>query len=159
AAAAPKGKAKDKDLDKTSEKMIRAGLLAGRVVSINESKKSLRLAVSVPYVKTNAGAAQALAQAHVNYLQALSKRDPSGARSAQVEMVRQQANLYTVEHVSQEVELSTIDDVVVRLAQPRLERDEKGRVKLPTRAQLKEMKGDPKLPGYKAEFSDLAQEQ
>jgi len=62
----------------------------------------------------------------------------------------------TVQNVNKDVELRVRDDVLVRTARPKDVFDEKGRIKRLTRAELKELKGDPKLPGYKAEYGDLA---
>src|SRR5262249_40648865 len=77
--------------------------------------------------------------------------------SAQRALAQAQASLYTMQ--SQDIELEALDDVVVRRARPPEEFDDKGRIKKLTRAELKELKGDPKQPGYKAEFSDVQTEQ
>jgi hypothetical protein len=158
AEGAPK-KNKDLDKDKTSEKMIRAGQLVGKVAAVNESKKSIRLSVTIAYTKLNQGAYNALVQAQLNLANARARGDKAGVASAYVEIVRQQNNLYTVETKSHDYELATVEDAVVRTLRPRELLDEKGKTRKPTREELKELKGDPKLPGYKAEFSDLAQEQ
>jgi hypothetical protein len=58
--------------------------------------------------------------------------------------------------VSKDLEIQTIDDLIVRRMQPPDQYDEKGTVRKPTQAELKELKGpDPKLPGYKADVNDL----
>lgn len=55
-----------------------------------------------------------------------------------------------------DVEWQSIDDVKVRKPNPPPQFDSKGRVKKRyTRKELRELKGDPKLPGFPAEFSDL----
>ncbi|MGH7170150.1 MAG: hypothetical protein ACRELF_01360 [Gemmataceae bacterium] len=53
------------------------------------------------------------------------------------------------------VDWHSIDDVKVRMVQPPPAFDDKGNPKRYTRKELRELKGDPKLPGYPAEFSDL----
>jgi hypothetical protein len=58
-----------------------------------------------------------------------------------------------------DVELSAADDVMVRVAHPPATFDEKGRVKKYTKKELRELKGDSKLPGYQGEFSNLRQNQ
>jgi hypothetical protein len=55
----------------------------------------------------------------------------------------------------QNLEISLADDAVIRFKKPPKQYDDNGKPISPTEAQLKELKGDPKLPGYKAEFSDL----
>jgi hypothetical protein len=58
-----------------------------------------------------------------------------------------------------EYEWQAMDDVKVRSANPPVQFDEKGRVKKLTAKEKKELKGNDKLPGYPAEFSDLKREQ
>jgi len=53
------------------------------------------------------------------------------------------------------LEIQVADEVVVRVKNAPRQFDEKGKPINPTAAQLKELKGDPKLPGYNADFSDL----
>jgi len=146
---------------KTSEKMIKAGQLVGKVKNIYESKKTLRISVTVVTPKPNIGAIQGLAQAQRAYQQAIYRRPPdlNAARQAQIQMIQHQNNLYTYEKKDHEIELSTVDEVEVRAAKPKPEYDEKGNIKKPTRKELKELKGDPKKPGYKAEFGDVQPDQ
>jgi hypothetical protein len=151
---------KDKDKDVTSEKMVKAGVLTGKVVAIYEDKRVIRLAVTVPVTRVNAGSLQSLQQAQRDLAMARARGDRGGMISAQQAMVQAQAGLVSVEHRTQDVELTVQDEAVVRAARPKAEFDDKGKVKRLTKAELKEQKGpDPKLPGYNAEFSDLATEQ
>jgi hypothetical protein len=53
------------------------------------------------------------------------------------------------------VEWNAIDSVKVRRVNPPIQFDDKGRVKKYTKKELKELKGEDKLPGYAAEFSDI----
>ena len=59
----------------------------------------------------------------------------------------------TTEHVN--FELETDGDTIIRTEIQPEQFDEKGKPKKFTKEELKELKGDPKLPGYKAEFGDL----
>ncbi len=73
-------------------------------------------------------------------------------------MARQEANLITYQ--AKDVELQTTDDVKVRLVNPPVAFDDKGKIKKYTQKELQELKGnDPKLPGYNGEFSDIQTEQ
>lgn len=92
--------------EKPAEKWIKAGAVAGKVVTVNEAKKSLRIELTVG-----------------------KKKVP--------------------------VEWQSIDDVNVRRPKPPAAFDDKGNPKRYTRKELRELKGDPKLPGFPAEFSDL----
>jgi hypothetical protein len=169
--AADKDKAKDKadakkDADKgvTSEKMYRAGQLTGKVLTVVESKKSIRLQVTLQYPKLNTGALNSLIQAQNSMQQAAYNRDPNGRAqgmyNAQMQMLRAQATLYQMQSMTKDVELQTAEDVKVRLAQPPQTFDDKGKVKRYTAKELKELRGpDPKVPGYNAEFSDLREGQ
>jgi hypothetical protein len=170
ALGADKDKAKDKSDAKqaekgvTTEKMYRAGQLAGKILTVNESKKSIRLQVTLQYPKLNQGALNNLVQAQLNMQQAMLNRDPNGRAqgimNAQRQMIQAQATLYNLETHTKDVELQTTDEVKVRQANPPEQFDDRGKPKKYTAKELKELKGpDPKLPGYNAEFSDLREGQ
>ncbi len=147
---------KDADKNPNAEHYVKAGEIAGKIVAVNESRKSLRLQVKVPML--NQGAVNAIANAERQYAQAAARGDRNGAASALRTIAQQEANLYTYQ--DKEVEVATLDDVKVRLSQPPAAFDDKGKVKKYTQKELKEMKGnDPKLPGYNGDFSDLQNEQ
>jgi hypothetical protein len=61
----------------------------------------------------------------------------------------------TAAHV--DLELEADDNTVVRTEVLADQFDDKGKLKKFTKEELKELKGDPKLPGYEAEFGDLKQ--
>ncbi len=162
AAAQDAKKDLDKDKDKThnSEKMLKAGQLTGKIVTVEESKRSIRLQIKYPVL--NPGAVQGLANAQVALQQALLNKDPvgraQGIANAQVQMAQNKLNMYN--YRSQDVDLQTTEDVKVRLANPPEQLDEKGRPKRYTAKELKELKGpDPKLEGYQADFSNLRPDQ
>jgi hypothetical protein len=158
---------KDKDVDKNAtntEKKIKAGQLSGKIIAVNESKKSIRLRVTYPVPKLNTGAANQLAQAQLAMQRALANSDPrqriQAVQQVQLQVAQAQQNLYTFEQKSKDLDLQTTEDVKVRMAKPPDQFDEKGKIKKYTPKELKELKGpDPKLPGYQGEFSDLRQDQ
>lgn len=151
----------DKDLDeKNSDKMIKAGVLVGRIVSIYDGSRKIKLSVGVPVTRVNAGALTNLQQAQLSLAVARARRDLAGMRQAQVDMALAQLSMYSTEVRNIDVEVEARDDVVVRTARPKADYDDKGRLKRPTKAELKELKGpDPKMVGYKAEFGDLGADQ
>ncbi len=170
AVGADKDKAKDKADAKaaekgvTSEKMYRAGQLAGKILTVVESKKSIRLQVTLQYPKLNQGSLNSLVQAQLNMQRAAYNTNPQsraqGIYNAQMQMLRAQATLYSVQTMTKDVELQTTDEVKVRQAHPPEAFDDKGKPKKYTPKELKELRGpDPKLPGYNAEFSDLREGQ
>jgi hypothetical protein len=149
-----------KDLDKkdtgTSEKMLKAGQLQGKVLTIVESKKSLRLQITFYVPKLNQGALNGLLQAQQNLLRAQLSNNLQQMIQAQAQIAQNQAQMYQSETITREVELQTIEDVKVRMLSPPPQFDDKGRIKRYTTKELKELRGsDPKLPGYQAEFGDL----
>jgi hypothetical protein len=151
----------EKDLDdKNTEKLIKSGVLVGKVMNVYEGSRKVRLQVAVPVTTLNTGAISSMQQAQLQLAVARARGDALGMRQAQLMMVREQLNLYRTELKSVDVEVEARDDAIVRTARPKADFDDKGRVKKLTRAQLKELKGpDPKLPGYKAEFGDVATDQ
>jgi hypothetical protein len=60
---------------------------------------------------------------------------------------------------NQKLEIPLTEDALIRFKKAPKQYDDKGKPIAPTEAQLKELKGDPKVPGYKAEFADLKQGQ
>jgi hypothetical protein len=77
----------------------------------------------------------------------------------QVPTLQPNGRTYKIAMQAKDVEVQAIDDVVVRLSYPKPDFDDKGRPKKFTKAELKELKGDSKLPGYKAEFGDVQTDQ
>jgi hypothetical protein len=151
-----------KALDKTvnTEKSLRSGEITGKIVAVVESKKSLRLQVTYQLPQINPSAAIGYQQALIGYQQALANKDRNGIANNLMNMQINQANMYSVRTFQKDYELQTTDEVKVRLAQPPLKFDEKGKAVHHTSKELKELKGpDPKLPGYTGEFSDLANDQ
>ena len=138
--------------------------MAGKVVEVNETAKSLKVEVTIQYSKPNIGEIQAMEQAKINYAQALAKRPPdvNGALNAERDMAYHSARTTSIEKKTQQVDVSSTDDVKVRLAEPPPAYDDKGNIKKRTDKELKELKGDPKdpdykLPGYPAQWSDVRQ--
>lgn len=160
---AQKDKKADKDKDKdtpNSEKMIKSGVLVGKVAALYEEQRKIRLQVTVPVTEINPGAVNSIQQAQLQMAMARARGDFQGMINAQRQLAQAQLTMYTVRNHNQDVELSTTDDVVVRTARPRESFDDKGKIKKFTRAELKELKGpDPKQPGFKAEFSDVQTDQ
>jgi hypothetical protein len=142
-----------------TEKSVKGGQVSGKVQSVDETKKTLKLQVDIPYTKPNVGAANAVAQARVDYQLALARRDANGMADAQRRIAYHSAQQVTVEVAHKDLEVTTTDDVKVRLNNPPSATDEKGKVRRHTEKELKELKGDPKLPGYQGEFSSLRQGQ
>jgi hypothetical protein len=150
----------EKDMDKNTEKMVKAGVLVGKILTIFEDKRKIRLQVTVPVTKIDEGQLNAVAQAQQRLAQARLKRDVGAMQQAQRDLVQAQARLCKVENVTRDLDLEARDDVVVRTARPKEDFDDKGRIKRYSAAELKQLKGpDAKAPGYRADFSDVATQQ
>jgi hypothetical protein len=144
-----------KDDTTNTEKTMKAGEAVGKLVEVNETAKSIKLEITIEYSKPNAGEINALAQAQINYANAVRNRDVNGALNAQRDMAYHAARTTSIEKKTQNVDITSTDDVKVRKNDPPTQFDDKGNIKKLTEKELKELKGDSKLPGYPAEFSDL----
>ncbi len=135
-----KGNLKDLETDKDAaeKKMMRKATLTAEVVAVVEDKKSLRLRLTIPYVRINEGQLQ-------NYYKAQNLQ----------QMLEAQAKLYELATTQKEVEWTAADEFKVRMANPPPKFDEKGRPRRYTTKELRELKGTDKLPGFPAEFSDI----
>lgn len=72
------------------------------------------------------------------------------------EQQRNQLNAFQVQQIPVTLELQATDELKVRVLQPGLIFDDKGKPRRPTKKELKDMKGsDPKQPGYAADFDQL----
>lgn len=161
ALAQKKKKGVDKDLDKNSEKMIKAGVVVGKISNVYEEGRKINLSVSIPKMQVNQGAITALQNAQIQMAQARAQRNYQAMISAQQALIQAQRQpLYTTTYEQKTIELTASDSVVVRMARPKEDFDEKGRIKKYTKKELAEMRGkDPKMPGYKGEWSDLRTDQ
>jgi hypothetical protein len=135
-----------------TKKMMKSPKVQGTVVAVAEDKKVLRLRVPIHYVKINEGHLQNYINAQNSMLQATNAQ---GVVNAQRSMAQAAAQIYEIATVEKEAEWTATDEVKVRMNNPPPQFDEKGRPKRYTAQQLRELKGNDKLPGYPAEFSDL----
>jgi hypothetical protein len=135
-----KGKLKDLETDKDAaeKKALRKTMLTAEVMAVVEDKKSLRLKLTIPYVRVNQGQLQNL----------LKAQNPQ-------QVLQAQAQLYEMATTQKEVELSAADEYKVRMRNPPPQFDDKGRPKRYTKKELQELKGNDKLPFFPAEFSDI----
>jgi hypothetical protein len=161
------GDKKANDKDKTVEKKevnkpdkVKAGEIIGRIVHLDEGKKSIKIKVTYQVTKPNEGEINALAQAQRNLQLATLRGDRNAMLNHQAEIAYHQARILRVEEKNQDVEIQTTDEppADVRMANPPPQFDEKGNPKKYTAKELRELKEKdpkPRLPGYPAEFSDL----
>jgi hypothetical protein len=158
-ADAKKDDKKDAPKKDDSEKMIITGTVAGKLVEVNETKKSIRVQMTIQIQKPNPAAMQAAAAAQIQYQQAIARRDANGARVAALNMAQNKAQSMTTESKTQDVEVTGTEDVKIRQTNPPIAYNDKGRPMKRSAKELKELKGDLKLPGYPGEFTDLHTDQ
>lgn len=135
-----KGHLKDVETDKDAaeKKLLRKAKVPATVVAVVEDKKSLRLRLTIPYIKINEG----------------QLRNYYNAKNIQ-QMLQAQAQIYELATTQKEVEWSAADEFKVRMSYPPPQFDAKGKPKRYTKKELQELKGNDRLPGYPAEFSDI----
>jgi hypothetical protein len=149
-------KPEDKKHDeKKDSPWVLAGKMNGELVSVDESKKVVKVKLTTVIQKLDQNEANALAQEQVNLANAVAKRDVNAARQAEVNIANHQRNLYKPEKKTKEVEVPTLEDVKIRVTTPAVVFDDDGKIKKPTAEDLKKLKGDPTLPGYPGDFSSL----
>jgi hypothetical protein len=139
-----KGKLKQHETDPEAaykKMLMKSPKVTATVMAVVEDKKALRLKITVPYVKINAGALN-------NYYNAQISGNIQ-------QMVQAQNQIYQLATTDKEVEWTASDDFKARRAHPPAQFDDKGRPKRYTRKELQELKGNDKLPGFAAEFSDI----
>ncbi len=149
-----KGKFKDLETDKDAaeKKVLRQTKVTAEVMAVVEDKKSLRLKLTIPYVKINEGQLNNYYNAQMSLLRATNAQ---GVVNAQNQMAQAAAQIYQVDKVYKEVEWTAADEFKVRAASPPPQFDDKGRPKRYTKKELQELRGNDKLPGFPAEFSDI----
>jgi len=138
--------------------MVKVGTYTGVVVNFEEGKRSLKIRIDLPKLDVNA--AVALQQANQE-LQLASIPKPgqkpqdliTAIVNAQKKVAEKSSKLYVSS--PQEFDWSLTDDAMVRVAEPTTEFDDKGKPKKLTPKERAELKGDPKLPGYKGELADV----
>jgi hypothetical protein len=162
-------KAKEGDkpaAEKPPDKFVPLGSLVGVVQSTGGSAGGLTLRVTFRYLEPNP-------QAQQNYLrqaqqlmarqqQILMNRNPAQRQQQMVQLVRDaerlqlsQKDLFRVKSVDKNIEVEVAEETKVRSAQPPQAFDDKGRIKRYTAKELRELKGNDKLPGFPAELADV----
>jgi hypothetical protein len=170
-AADPPKKDGDKPDDKpAAEKLVSLGQITGVVKSTGGSEKRLVIEVSTQYLEVNPGAEANLVREQEDLLrrqrQILMTRNPVQRQRDMVQLLRDaarmqvnQQNLFRIKEVKKDVEVLPADDLKVRTLNPPLQYDDKGYPKKYTKEELKELKGDSKLPGYNADLDSVQQGQ
>lgn len=153
----PAPDAKKDDPTTNTEKTIKAGTVAGKVVGVNGTSKSLTIDITYEYAVTNEGEVTAVANAENSLRAAIARRDLAGVANAQRDIAYHQARTQKMERKTQKKDFTSTDDAKVRLTDPPPAYDDKGNIRKRTPEELRALKGDSKLPGYGADWNDLRQ--
>lgn len=141
----------------TKEKLASAGEFTGKLLRVNPERNTLTVQLSYLEIDPNRVRdnqnhmiRRQLEISRVGDLRERAKQ----TLQLQVEMQRRQRDVYR--QVNKNVDLQAAEELVVRLMQPPVEFDEKGRPRRLTDKEKRALQGpDPKLPGYTAEFENL----
>jgi hypothetical protein len=147
-------------------KLVPLGEMTGVLKSTGGSEAGLTLHVTLKYVEANAGAEVALLRDQQELLlrqrQIMMTRNPVWRQQAMIALVQEaqrmqqdKQNLFRVKQIEKDVEIQPADEMRIRSLHPPVAFDEKGNPKKYTAQELKEMRGDGKLPGYAAELTGL----
>src|SRR5579862_9756942 len=151
--------ADEKKTDKKDDKWILAGKVNGEIVNVDDTKKIIKIKVTTMVQRIDQNEVNAMNQAQVAYATALSKRPPdlNGAAQAQRDIATHQRNAIKFDKKTADAEYPIMDDppLKVRVATPPVTFDDNGVIKKLTNEEIKKLKGDPNLPGFPGEFSDL----
>jgi hypothetical protein len=157
--------AADKKAQSASEQdysaLAQAGEIVGKIKSVNASDKTFTLEIDLAALKNGRQAEEHLARLQqdllrtTNPIQRLRKQQQLAAevQRLQVQQLNPNKSPSTTQH--RDFDLQSTEDAQVRLQDPPVQYDEKGNRKKYTPKELRELKGDPKLPGYAADWSDL----
>jgi hypothetical protein len=154
--AAPEKPAKDKD--EADAQLKKAVKLTGKLVTVPQGTQNyLTIKVTQRYLAPNESELQAMVQVQQQIAQ--NRNNAAQLRSLYQQLAQHRAKAYTVKEESKNVEFKPADDMKVRVIHLKPDFDDKGKPRKRTAAELKKLKGDPKLPGYEAEMDVLQVDQ
>jgi hypothetical protein len=153
---------KDKEPEKAkagpADEYTTLGKIDGIVKSAGGSHGSIALRV-VYYVPDLAGLARAQQDTVRTQLELLTARTKAQRLLAMINLQTRSYNHATVKAVRAEVDLQPADDMKVRILVPPARLDDRGKPIRYTKDELREMRGDGKLPGYKADVDTIQEGQ
>jgi flagellar motor protein MotB len=149
-----------------ADKQVSLGTLAGILQNTAGSDGSFVLRVTFRYLEPNVPAQEnyvrQVQQLMVRQQRIMLNPNLGQAQQQLIQLLRDaerlqqsQKDLLKVKSVEKNVELELAEDVKVRSAQPVQQFDDKGNIKRYTAKELRELKGNEKMPGFPAELSDL----
>jgi hypothetical protein len=145
----------------TKEKIESSGQFVGQLTKLDAEAK--KFTVRYKYVEIDQNkVAQNTAHYNRRIVEINGIKNPQQRafqfQQLQLDMQRRAQQAY--KQASKDFDLQAVDAIKVRVAQlPTILDEDTGKPKKLTKDQIKELKGDPKLPGYNAEFNQLRVDQ
>jgi hypothetical protein len=157
---------KDGDKPDKPVKLVPLGEMTGVLKNTGGSESGFTLHVTLQFLEASPGAEVALVRDQRELLlrqrQIMMTRNPIWRQQEMIALVqeaqrmqRDKQNLFRVKQMEKDVEFQAGEDMKIRSLRPPVAFDEKGNPKKYTPQELKEMRGDGKLPGYAAELTGL----
>jgi hypothetical protein len=141
------------------DKMISAGEIAGKIIDLNLDERQLTVQVHLRYLVPNPDGVATHQQLQQEYVDALQLPDPAERfqrlREIQIALLQNQPNLVMVKEEQHDVPVQFGEELKVRLTQPPQAFDDKGNPRKYTAEELKALKGDENLVGYRGALQDL----
>ena len=142
-----------KAVGESKKKLFASGKIAGKLTQVEGTSKYLTVQVTVKIQKPNLQALQSISNLQAQMAQASQRRDLNRVLDLQRQLAQQRP--YSLEDFHHKIELHAADDMKVRMFTLPLEYDDKGKPRKYTAKELADLKEDPKLPGYKADYENL----
>jgi hypothetical protein len=144
----------------TREKIESSGVLTGTLLKLDETTKDMT--VRVKYMEADPAKVADNTNFYNRRVSEISRVRNLGDRQRQVQqlqidMANRNRNAYRTK--TKDYDITADDKLIVRVAQLPAQIDENGKPKKLSKQELKDLKGDPKLPGYKSDFNELRKDQ
>jgi hypothetical protein len=149
-----------------AESLVPLGELTGVLKNTAGSEAGFTLHITLTYVESSPGAALAQLRDQEGMLlrqrQIVTERNPVQRTLEMIALVQEVQHIqynwrspFGVKQIEQDIEIRPARDMKVRSLQPPAAFDEKGNPRKYTPQELKELRGNGKLPGYAADPSGL----
>jgi hypothetical protein len=151
-----------KEKKEAADKMVATGSVTGKLIKWGNGSADKTISLQVTVQVPNPGGIQTMANLQVQLAEASRDTNPvnraNRIASVQAQMALHQKDL--LKNETHDIDLVPGEDMIVRMKDPPVKLDDKGKPRRLTDKEKKEAKGnDPKLPGYTASLEDLRNDQ
>jgi hypothetical protein len=147
-----------KDKKEAADKMVASGTVTGKLLKWGSGSAEKTITLQVTVQVPNPGGIQTMANLNAQLADASRDTDPRNrirrVADLQTQMAIHQKDV--LKNETHEIDFVPGEDMIVRLKEPPVKTDDKGKPRKLTDKEKKDAKGsDPKLPGYTASLEDL----